>query len=239
MRQGVEGIVGYGHDEDLKRKTYLSVTCTPRNDRSKVCTGAVASQGNRVEGLCRPLRHSPYVLKRSGVRVLRREAVVDCNHRALGARCECAAERIVGVKGADHPAASVEPDERPVLATRWAVRAHTYACRGDLLGLLDLVESTEEADRIAVDVLPSPLHAQLVIRSRAGLGGCVEPRASLGVERHLRAVQRSAGLEDSCCAPSGARMVRSPRFAGADNAPCAGGRADGSESSVPMLPTTV
>jgi hypothetical protein len=52
----------------------------------------------------------------------------------------------VGVEGADHPAASVEPDERPVLATRWAVRAHTYACRGDLLDLLDLVESTEEAD---------------------------------------------------------------------------------------------
>ena len=109
--------IGRGIDQHLAGELRaIAVARGERDDGGEIAAGAVAADRSGARRRCRarlrvgrdPFRRGDGVVDGGGEFVLGREAIVDRDHDQLALIGELAADDVVGVEIADHPAAAME-----------------------------------------------------------------------------------------------------------------------------------
>ena len=135
-----------------------------------------------------PTRCGVAILGGGGVGVLGRQPVVDRHHDGVRAVCQRAAEVVVGLEVADHPAAAVEEDHGR--RRRWravgAIDAHRDgAGRAGNRPVLDLRDGLGRDRQLhRLERLACLVGRELAHLHAALCGELVEHESGLGVERH-------------------------------------------------------
>ena len=116
MRGRVHRKIGGGIDQQLACELWaVAIARRKRNHRGEIAAGAVAADHDprRIDAELSGVVGYPFgggdaVVDRSGIFVLGREAIVDGDDDQLALMGHLAADHVVGIDIADHPAAAVE-----------------------------------------------------------------------------------------------------------------------------------
>lgn len=126
-------------DEKLHRKGEPMVARAERDCGREVAAGAVPAYGDLAELAERPPGRTPRVVGGRRVAMFWRAPVVNGQHRAAGPVREGAGHGVIACRVAQHPAATVKPDERGLVVTCGPVEPGGHAAAGDFLDRADLL----------------------------------------------------------------------------------------------------
>jgi hypothetical protein len=196
VRRRIQIEVGHGVEQELERdRRRPSVACAAGDDRGEVspCAVAAHSHSPRVEVELvavrgDPERHGLGVQDRCGERVFGGEAVGNRDDRDTRLARDRAAELIVAVEAADHPAAAVEVDEHSKRA-RPLRRCETNADRPRRTRHLSILNPSDlrlryEEERRGLHLQPRLVWRKCILRQVPLHGELVEECLGLRVEGH-------------------------------------------------------